>query len=868
MKIRERRLTGTTSETMSEREIRNRKAARRAAAEGFVLLRNRNGLLPVEKGSRIALYGAGAGRTIKGGTGSGDVNERDSISIYQGLLQAGYEITSEQWVLAYDRLYEEERCKWRDDILGRLSRDGGKFFDVYSMTPFQVPCGPGIDTEAAKQDGADTAVFVLSRIAGENADRRDEPGDYYITSKERALLDQISEAYDSVVLAVNTGGLIDLGFADELPNIDAIVQFVQAGQEGGSAFADILSGDVTPSGKLADTWALQYGDYPNAQTFSHKNGDVETEKYEEGIYVGYRYFDTFDVPVRYSFGYGLSYTEFKIHTLSIKKSLPEGMGEGEISAERSLPEAVPGIEIEVSVENIGNRYAGKETVQVYVSCPQKKMAKEFRRLAAFAKTKLLAPGESEELKLSFSLYQLASYSEEDAAWMLEQGTYGVWMGNSLESSGLVGTFCLDEDAVMVRCGHICPLKEELKEIAPDPGNVRKKESEWMEKAKSLAIRPLMFCAGDIASEEIEYTEMPEVLPGPAGEIVNSLSLDQMVQLAAGDPGKGQESALGSAGISVPGSAAETSSAAGEAPWNVASMVLADGPAGLRLNQSYQVVNGSIVKDSFMKSLEKGFFMPETKRAGTTYYQYCTAIPVGTLLAQTWNTALMKEVGEMIGREMEEFGVTLWLAPGMNIHRNPLCGRNFEYYSEDPLVSGAMAAAITLGVQKIPGVGTTIKHYACNNQEDNRWGVDSVVSERALREIYLKGFEIAVRTSQPMAIMTSYNKVNGVHAANHYDLCTTAARQEWGFAGIIMTDWTTTNSGHGASAARCIAAGNDLVMPGRVSDIQEIVDAVQGEKHLRLSEKDLNVCAARMLRIILASNIYERAESYLNGKTLE
>lgn len=208
-----------------------------------------------------------------------------------------------------------------------------------------------------------------------------------------------------------------------------------------------------------------------------------------------------------------------------------------------------------------------------------------------------------------------------------------------------------------------------------------------------------------------------------------------------------------------------------------------------------------------------------------------------------------------GREMEEFGITLWLAPGLNIHRNPLCGRNFEYYSEDPLVSGRMAAAITLGVQRYPGKGTRIKHYACNNQEDNRWGVDSVVSERALRELYLRGFEIAVKTSQPMAIMTSYNKVNGVHAANSYDLCTTAARKEWGFEGIIMTDWITTNSGHGASAAKCISAGNDLVMPGRMSDLQEIVDAVHGEKHLRLDEKDLDACAARILRIILASNVY-------------
>lgn len=206
--------------------------------------------------------------------------------------------------------------------------------------------------------------------------------------------------------------------------------------------------------------------------------------------------------------------------------------------------------------------------------------------------------------------------------------------------------------------------------------------------------------------------------------------------------------------------------------------------------------------------------------------------------------------------MEEFGITLWLAPGMNIHRNPLCGRNFEYYSEDPLLSGQMAAAITLGVQKNSGLGTTIKHFACNNQEDNRWGVDSVLSERALREIYLKGFEIAVKTAHPMAIMTSYNKVNGIHAANSFDLCTTAARKEWGFKGLIMTDWTTTNNEHGSSAAKCISAGNDLVMPGRMSDIQEIVDAVKGEQNLNLDEKDLDACAAHILRIILASNAYE------------
>ena len=242
--------------------------------------------------------------------------------------------------------------------------------------------------------------------------------------------------------------------------------------------------------------------------------------------------------------------------------------------------------------------------------------------------------------------------------------------------------------------------------------------------------------------------------------------------------------------------------------------------------------------------------------GEDYYQYCSAIPVGTLLAQTFDTALLEEVGRMIGTELEEFCITLWLAPGMNIHRNPLCGRNFEYYSEDPLVSGKIAAALTRGVQSQYGVGTTIKHYACNNQEENRRNVSSIVSERAMREIYLKGFEIAVKESQPKAIMTSYNKVNGVHTANSYDLCTTVARKEWKFAGIIMTAWKTTNAGGGSSAAKCISAGNDLIMPGTETDRREILDALTSEKDLYLAEEDLNICTQRVLEMIFSSNLYE------------
>ena len=290
------------------------------------------------------------------------------------------------------------------------------------------------------------------------------------------------------------------------------------------------------------------------------------------------------------------------------------------------------------------------------------------------------------------------------------------------------------------------------------------------------------------------------------------------------------------------------------------MVLADGPAGLRLKNHYRVVDGSIDVGTVQDSLENGFFSVGTKTEGVSYYQYCTAIPVGTLLAQSWNLPLVQQLGEMIGREMLEFEVSLWLAPGMNIHRNPLCGRNFEYYSEDPLVSGVVAAAMTRGVQAVSGCGTTIKHLACNNQEDKRKGSDSVLSERALREIYLKGFEIAVKTAQPMAIMTSYNMINGVHAANSYDLCTRAARNEWGFGGLIMTDWTTTTTSLAGecTAAGCLIAGNDLVMPGAPQDYESIRQALEDGT---LSQEQFLRCVRNTVRISLLSNQLEDSRSY-------
>lgn len=564
MKLRKRGYVGTTSTVMSQREKDNAILAREAAAEGFVLLKNEAQTLPLKPGTKIGLYGAGAVRTIKGGTGSGDVNNRYNVNIYDGLKNAGYEITSVEWLEGYDRGYLAARESWKAEIFRKLTEEcNGNFFEAYSTTPFSMPAGAAIDEAAAKEDGAEIAMYVLARIAGENADRRDEAGDYYITEEERAQIAALCEAYEKVILVVNTGGLIDLAFTDEFPNITAVLQFVQAGQEGGNALADVISGKVTPSGKLVDSWALDYMDYPNAAYFSHKSGDVYREEYREGIYVGYRYFDTFDVPVRYSFGYGLSYTEFDIKVTGISK---------QISAQGK-----PTLSVSVDVINTGAAYSGKEVVQVYVSCPQGKLPKEFRRLAAFGKTKLLAPGETQSLTLSMELYQLASYSEEQAAWLLETGTYGIWVGNALSTAALCGTFVLDETKVLVQCEHICPLKESLEELQPDKAKLEEKQTAWLRKAEERKLPKVQISAKELPTETVVYEKLQDQYPGRAGEIVDQLSTEELIALATGDPAKDQgASALGSAGQTVPGAAAETVTVAEKAPYYVASIVLADG----------------------------------------------------------------------------------------------------------------------------------------------------------------------------------------------------------------------------------------------------------------------------------------------------
>ncbi|MGN1020160.1 MAG: glycoside hydrolase family 3 protein [Aristaeellaceae bacterium] len=820
--IRPVKLSGVPDTAPRDYEAPHAALARRAAAEGMVLLRNEGGMLPLAAGSRVALFGAGATRTIKGGTGSGDVNERASVTIAQGLRDAGFVITTQAWLDDFDRQYAQARQAWREEILRDIA-GGQNFFDAYSARQFAMPAGaPPCATDT------DTAVYVVSRIAGENADRHAGGSDYCLSAQEYQALKDICGMYAKVALIINAGGVVDLSFLEELRAIRAVLVVSQPGMEGGHAVADVLSGAVSPSGKLTDTWAFRYEDYPNAASFSHNNGDVFHERYEEGIYVGYRYFDSFDVPVRYGFGYGLSYTDFGL--------LTEDVAVAEDGAVRTT----------VRVTNRGAA-SGREVVQLYAALPDGRLEKEARRLVAFAKTKLLAPGESERLTLTFAPEDAASFDEEASAWVLEKGVYGVYVGSSLAESSLAATLALAEDRVLTRVRHICPPQETLAQLTCP---AEKRAARYA--ALLAAAEGLPRLAWDLTALPVRTVDYAVLDPqDEAAALTDTLTTEQLVRLATGEVKKDEADMLGSAGMMVPGSAAQTSACA--QAQGVASVVLADGPAGLRLLQHYIVQDGKPVPMPHELNMEHGELYAGPELEGEKYYQYCTAMPVGTLLAQSWDMQLLEQMGGMIGEEMEIFGVQLWLAPGMNIHRNPLCGRNFEYFAEDPLLSGRCAAAITRGVQGHPGVGVTIKHYACNNQEDNRKHSDSILTERVLREIYLRGFEIAIREGHPAAIMTSYNLINGVHTANSYDLCTCAARCEYGFDGLIMTDWGTTYKDEACTAAGCIRAGNDSVMPGTPMD-QENLRQELAAGTLTLAE--LKRCIARLVRFILRSNRYE------------
>ena len=802
--------SGNLQQEPSEREIRHRALAGKAAAEGIVLLKNDGGL-PLKLSDPIALFGSGADKTVKGGIGSGDVNNRENISIFRGVREAGAAVTSLEWLKDYDRRYDDAREKWKEKILeDSLHVDNP--FDAYAANPFVLPEGRSITEKDLK--GACAALYVISRISGEGKDRRLAEGDYYLSRREREDILYLDQQGLPLILILNAGGPVELtDILREADNIRAVLNISQPGQEGGTAVADILFGKAVPEGKLTATWAERYEDYPCADSFSYLNGNLEKEEYREGIYVGYRYFDSFGVKPLFPFGHGLSYTSFemKFHEIKAKENA---------------------LGAEVTVTNTGKSYAGREVIQVYVSLPRTGTEKEYRRLAGFRKTDRLKPGESQNVVVEIRQKQLAVFSEERQAWIVEKGMYGIWIGGSSAEARLCAFVKVPEEVILEETHRICPRKEMFAELCID-GSEKDIRRPPAEKERQLSVY-----------EFIPRREKQKKYEAPAER---RYPVEALIPLLYGNITSGA-STLGSAGIRVPGSAGESTEAL-EEKYGIRSLIMADGPAGIRLRQSYQVDRASdtVYGTGVLGSLENGFLEPmELHENADTYFQYCTAFPVGTALAQTWDAELLREFGCAVAEEMEEYHVDLWLAPGMNIQRNPLCGRNFEYFSEDPLLTGVLAAAVTQGVQSRPGCGVTIKHFACNNQEDNRMGVDACISERALREIYLRGFEIAVKESAPAAVMSSYNLLNGVHAANSRDLCTVLAREEWGFQGVIMSDWNTTVPADGSIPWKCAAAGNDIIMPGNIRDDENIRQAyMRGE----LTEETIRECAGRIIALV-------------------
>jgi len=829
-------------------ETEHMELVRKLASECIVLLKN-EGCLPISKPSRIALYGNGARHTVKGGTGSGDVNSRYTVNICDGLINGGFEIATERWLDKFDADFEE----YKRDYIRKVKEYAAQKNIVEEMALFDNPLGVMEQPPVTSDDIADCdiAVFVITRDAGEGKDRLYERGDYLLTESEESNLRFISENYKSTVVLINSGGIIDTSFINSLEGVKAIAVVSQLGNVGGNIIADCLSGRSYPSGKLTDTWAKNFEDYPNADTFSTDDND---EYYKEGIYVGYRYFDSFGIEPMYPFGYGISYTGFDVEICDARLDKTS-------------------VIVDVRVKNTGEMYSGKEVVQVYCSAPAGRIDKPFQILTAYAKTGELAPGQETVVTVSFDIADAASFDDATDMRVLEEGDYLIRVGTDSRNTEVVMTVTVPHTIELERYRRAFGDEMRHEELTnPGKGHEDRAIADSMQanKVKNFVIAPSLFKCREVkycdirpvmqSTDEDKVITFADVVQGRSAieEFVSGLSAEEMAHICVGafEGERKDDSVVGSASLQVPGAAAETTKEF-TAKYGIPSLVLADGPAGLRLQPHFKTYSdGSLVPGGYVFGFSFRDFPQDLPDDVVDYYQYCTAIPIATALAQSWNPQLIEEIGQMVGREMIEFNVHLWLAPGMNIHRNPLCGRNFEYYSEDPLIAGKCAAAMTLGVQKNKGRGTTIKHYAANNQEDNRLFSNSHVSEKAMREIYLRGFEIAVKESSPLTVMTSYNLINGTHTANHFGLIQNILRDEWGYKGTVMTDWCTTQDDvadmgfghpmlyHESSAALCMRAGNDWIMPGCQRDIDIILDAVRSGE---LSIADLQFCTANVIK---------------------
>lgn len=720
--------------------------ARKTGAEGIVLLKN-DGALPLKDNDVLSVFGRVQNDYFYVGYGSGgDVKPPYKVSLMEGIKNSGITIN-------------EKLAGIYSDWSKKNPPDEG-FWGHWPLCFPEMPITDDVVEEASKS--STVAAVVIGRAAGEDREQKLVKGGYLLTDDERALLKKVTNHFDKVVVLLDAGNIMDMSWVEEYGDkLSAVLYLWQGGMESGNAVADVLSGKVTPSGHLTDTIARNYADYPSSKDF----GKRKFNNYREDVYVGYRYFSTFDEnAVIYPFGYGLSYTTF------------DTKGDFTFDGKNAR--------LFVTVKNTGDR-EGKEVAQVYVEAPQGKLGKPLRSLVAFAKTDNIPAGEESTLALTFNLDDIVSYDDKGhtgykSCYIAEVGEYKVYLGDNVRDAVQVGTFTLDTPYV-VSAEECCPVRAEaefdvLYPVVKD-GKIEKAYRKVAVESRCLKDRITSRLPEEIEQKVDFNIDFCDVKDGVVSldRFISSLSDTELEMLSHGD--YRMNSPLGTMGNAGAFGGICDSLRARHVP----PVTTTDGPSGIRL-----LVGASL-------------------------------LPCGTALASTWNEKLIEELYSAVGKEMVARGSDVLLAPGMNIHRDPLCGRNFEYLSEDPVVSGRIASAIVKGVQR-EGVSACPKHFACNSQETNRNHNDSRVSERALREIYLKGFKIVVDEAKPKLIMTSYNRINSVLNSNNYDLTTSILRREWGYTGLVTTDWWMVNEkspdfdGIRANAYR-IRGQVDVLMPG-------------------------------------------------------
>lgn len=725
-----------------------RRSARTLSAEGIVLLKN-NGILPITLENEVAVFGRTQFNYFCVGYGSGgDVN-----SPYKACLTDGLREDKDI------RINKSLKKIYIDWCKKNVPDDG--YWGHWPYCFKEMPLNEEIVKKARKT--SDIALIVIGRSAGEDREQKLEPDSFYLNKGEIAMLDKVTAVFSKVVLLLDVGNIIDFEkIASYGDKISAIILAPLGGMEGGFAVCDILSGKVNPSGRLADSIAVNYKSYPSSNNF----GNRKYNSYEEDIYVGYRYFESFAPnDVLFPFGFGLSYTDFSVRA--------------------DIEKVANGVRISAIVKNIGLR-EGKEVLQIYVKPPKGMLVKPSIELKAFAKTKLLQPGEEERIELFIDEYALSSYDDEGltgdiASWVLEEGEYDFLVGKDCRTLSLIGSVFFARK-ITSRCLTSCAPKRDLSLLQGcEYSEKTASNCKFLYRTKHATGGYLRDRILDALPKEILTTKdnvtYDDIKQGKATteELVALLSNEELELLCHGHYKMNSPFGVkGNAGAF--GGITENLQKRG-----IPVAITTDGPSGLRLCEK------------------------------------ASLLPSGMAIACSWNESLTQEVYSLIALEMLDKGSDMLLAPGMNIHRNPLCGRNFEYFSEDPLLSGKMAGAVVRGVQS-KGKSACLKHFACNNQERARKINDSRLSERALREIYLKGFEICIKESDPKCIMASYNKINGVYSYHNYDLCTQILRNEWGYRHLVITDWWTKRGKNpdftkvNDNAYR-IRAQVDVLMPG-------------------------------------------------------